>query len=92
MKLFRLHSREQSRRSRRLYARYELAYTAVDFCAALCFIIGSVMFFFEAWQYPGTWLFVVGSVLFAMKPTLRLCREIHLYRIGDFSDLSERAE
>ncbi|WP_226782051.1 YrhK family protein [Oceaniglobus trochenteri] len=92
MRLFRHEARQRSAESRRLYARYELAHTMADFAAAVCFLVGSVMFFREAWQYTGTWLFVVGSLLFALKPTLRLGREIRLYRMGDFSDLSDRAE
>ena len=92
LKLFQRDTRDQSMASRRLWARYEIAYTLVDFGAALCFVVGSVMFFSEAWQVFGTWLFLLGSILFAAKPTLRLLREIHLYRLGDMQDLARRAE
>lgn len=91
MKLFLHDTRPKNARTRTIWARYEIAYTAVDFGAALCFVVGSVMFFFSAWQVPGTWLFLLGSVLFALKPTLRLAREIHLYRLGDMDDLAQRA-
>ena len=37
----------QSPALRRCYALYEIAYTAVDFGAALSFIVGSIMFFSE---------------------------------------------
>lgn len=90
MTLFQHETRQRSPRSRALWARYEILYTAVDFGAALCFVVGSVMFFSEAWQVPGTWLFLLGSILFAAKPTLRLLREIHLYRMGDVDDLARR--
>jgi uncharacterized membrane protein YgdD (TMEM256/DUF423 family) len=60
--------------------------------AAVLFIIGSVMFFSEDWTYVGTWLFVIGSVLFATKPTLRLLREVCLYRLGDYDDLAKRVD
>lgn len=73
-----------------LYARFELFYTLVDFSAAICFLVGSIMFFSQAWQFPGTWLFVVGSALFALKPTLRLLREAKLYSMGDTDDLAAR--
>ncbi|MEM6849795.1 MAG: YrhK family protein, partial [Pseudomonadota bacterium] len=53
----------------RRHALFEIAHTTADFCAALCFVVGSVMFFFSAWLIPGTWFFLVGSVLFALKPT-----------------------
>ncbi|MBF9030743.1 hypothetical protein HKCCE3408_10105 [Rhodobacterales bacterium HKCCE3408] len=92
MKLFRHENRERNSDTRQLWARYEILYTAVDFGAALCFIVGSVMFFFEEWQVPGTWLFLVGSILFAGKPTIRLVREIQLYRMGDVDDLAKRVD
>jgi len=89
--LFSHEARQQSEASRRLYARFEIAHTATDFCAALAFLVGSVLFFDGATQYAATWLFVVGSVLFAAKPTLRLVREIRLYRMGRLAALAERA-
>ncbi|MFD1343595.1 YrhK family protein [Litorisediminicola beolgyonensis] len=89
MKLFDLDARQSSEASRRLYARYELARTAVDFLAAAMFLVGSVMFFWDATQYAATWLFVLGSVCFAIKPTLKLSREMHLYRVGRLSPLAE---
>jgi hypothetical protein len=90
MQFFRHENREKSEASRDLWARYEIYYTFVDFGAAFAFIIGSVMFFSEDWQTPGTWLFLIGSILFAMKPTIRLVREIKLYRMGDYDDLAQR--
>ena len=73
------------------YAMYEIAYTIVDFTAAILFVIGSVMFFYESLQTAGTWLFLIGSICFAAKPTIRLVRDIHLAAIGDEEDLAERA-
>ena len=61
-----------------------------DFAAALCFIIGSMMFFSASLQTPATWFFTIGSVFFAMKPTLRLWREIKLYRMGETKTLADR--
>jgi hypothetical protein len=90
MPLFYHRNREETSESRRIYALFELAYTAVDFSAATCFIIGSVMFFFDAWQTPATWMFLIGSVLFGAKPTLRLVRELRLAAEGDEEDLAER--
>ena len=92
MKLFHRDRREDSAAHRRLYARFEIAYTIVDFAAAICFIVGSVLFFYEATQVPATWLFLIGSVFFAAKPTLRLVREVKLYHMGDVKDLAQRAE
>lgn len=88
--LFRHENREASPAARRLYARFEIAHTFVDFSAAACFLTGSVMFFFESWLYPATWLFTIGSVLFAAKLTLKLWREIKLYRMEKITRLADR--
>lgn len=92
MTLFHRDRRDDSPAHRKLYARFELAYTVVDFVAALLFVVGSVMFFSDGWQTFGTWLFLVGSICFAAKPTLRLVREIRLYRMADSKDLADRFE
>lgn len=67
-------------RLRRLHALYDIAYTLVDFSAAVLFIVGSWMFFYASLMTAGTWLFLIGSVLFAVRPTLRLAREIATLR------------
>lgn len=90
MPLFHPSNRDRNDRTRTLYARYEIAYTVVDFLAAACFLIGSFLFFSDATQYAATWLFVAGSLAFAAKPTIRLIREIHLYRMGKLETLAER--
>jgi hypothetical protein len=92
MPLFRHENRQRSERSKRIYALFEIVYTCVDFIAAATFLVGSFLFFSEKTQTAGTWLFVVGSFCFAVKPTLRLAREIKLYRLGDDDDLVKRLE
>lgn len=92
MNLFRHAARQRSPESRALWARYELVYTIVDFGAAFSFVVGSALFFFEPAQTAATWLFVLGSVLFAAKPTIRLVREIKLFRMGDMDDLARRVK
>ena len=82
--------RSKSTRHTRVYALYEVAYTAVDVMAAVLFIIGSVLFFSPNLQEAGTWCFLIGSIFFAAKPALRIVREIHLLRIGDYEDLAGR--
>ena len=67
-------------------------YTVVDFGAAICFVVGSIMFFSEAWLIPGTWLFLLGSMLFACKPSIRLWRELRLFATGDIDTLAERGD
>lgn len=86
--LFSRDRRHHSRETRRVYAIYELIYTAVDFSAAVCFVIGSVLYLFDDWTRVGTYLFIVGSILFATKPTLRLMREIKLAAMGDIDTLA----
>ncbi|MBV7408363.1 YrhK family protein [Maritimibacter sp. DP1N21-5] len=90
MPLFHPDNRTRSEASRKLYARYEVAHTGVDFLAAACFLIGSFLFFSNTTQYAATWLFVIGSLAFAAKPTIRLIREVKLYRLGDLETLAER--
>lgn len=90
MRLFRHENPQGTDRSSRLYARYELAHTCVDFAAAILFLVGSVLFFWDATIYVATWMFVLGSICFCLKPTLRLAREVHLYRLGDMRDLAAR--
>lgn len=92
MPLFHHENRQASPEAKAFYARVEIVYTAVDFTAAALFLVGSFLFFSEETQTLATWLFVVGSAAFAMKPTLRLWREIRLYQMGKVDRLAERAE
>lgn len=62
--------------------RYEAASIANDILISLWFIVGSVMFFSEAWTVPGTWCFLIGSVELLIRPVIRLSRHVHLQRIA----------
>ena len=88
MTVFALENATKSKETQRIYAYFELLHTLIDFGAAICFLIGSVMFFYSAWLVPGTWLFVIGSLLFAAKPTTRLLRELRLLAMGDVADVA----
>src|SRR3954449_10609194 len=67
-----------------VYWRYQVVRTGVDFGAALCFVVGSVLFFFEKTTLVASCFFLVGSILFAIKPTIDLVRSVHLRRLpGD---------
>lgn len=92
MKLFRQSNARRSPRHRQIYAAYELAYTLVDLGAALMFIVGSVMFFSEEWQISGTWCFLIGSIMFGVKPTLRFAREIHYLVMANPSYRAPRSD
>ncbi len=87
MSFFDPRTRNRSDRNRKLYAYYEIAYTGVDVAAALLFIVGSVLFFWESLSIPAPWCFLVGSIFFALKPTLRILREVHMLAEGDYEDL-----
>lgn len=90
MALFHHANRQRNADTRRVYALFEIVYTIVDFLAALSFLAGSVLFFWKALETAAIWLFVIGSILFAAKPTLRLVRELKLAAMGDTEDLADR--
>ena len=73
----------------RIYATHEVLRTANDFAAALFFLVGSALFFWEATQALATWLFVLGSLCFMLKPTLRLMRELRYLRAGEVDRLAD---
>ena len=75
-------------RHREVYGRYERVFTLVDFSAALLFVAGSVCFLFPELMTAGTWAFLVGSLAFAAKPSVRVAREFHLARLPLPGDLA----
>lgn len=68
-------------RHREVYVTYGTVYDCVDALAAILFIIGSVLFFGEATQTAGTWLFLIGSICFAIRPALHVVRDVHMRRL-----------
>lgn len=91
MRLFDPRDRDIPVRLARRYAAIEVLHTAVDFAAAFMFVIGSVLFFFETTKTLGTWCFLIGSILFMVKPAIRLAREIWLGRNRDIHQLADQA-
>ena len=87
MPLFHPDHKRRYENDERAYAVLELAYTTVDVAAALLFIVGSVMFFSENWVTLGTWCFLIGSICFGLKPTIRIYREIRYFSSGDYDDI-----
>ncbi|MCF1505776.1 YrhK family protein [Afifella sp. H1R] len=81
----------QTARHRRLYALYEIAFTTVDVSAAVLFVVGSALFFYPELETPAIWCFLIGSICFAMKPTIRIVRELHYLSLGDFDDVDKAA-
>lgn len=90
MPLFQPENRTRTAETRRVYALYEIAHTTVDFAAALCFLVGSILFLWRAYETPAVWLFILGALCFMAKPTLRLLREVQLYRMGKIDRLAQR--
>jgi len=64
-----------------LTARYQSVYTAVDFAAAVAFVVGSVFFFYSDLGRAADWLFLAGSILFAVRPTVAVAQQLHLGRL-----------
>ena len=83
MTLFHPDNHRKSEAHKRLYAQSELAYTIVDVMAAALFVLGSILFFFESTAYAGTWLFLVGSILFGARPSIKLYRELRYRQLND---------
>ena len=69
-----------------LWWRYQVVRTGVDFGAAVCFVIGSAFFFFTSTTSAADWLFLIGSILFALKPTIDVVRAGRLRRLPGQSD------
>ena len=68
-------------RHREVYVAYGTVYDCVDALAAIMFIIGSVLFFKTATVTAGTWLFLIGSVFFAVRPVVHVVRDVHMKRL-----------
>jgi hypothetical protein len=66
---------------RRVRSAYEWMHLIADFTAAMLFVAGSVAFFYPSAMHAGTWMFLIGSICFALKPTLRLASRLHEARI-----------
>ena len=77
-KLFDHNLRSASPDHAELVRRYELARTVIEFLAAVTFVVGSIFFFYESLLFAGTWLFLIGSIFFAIRPSIRLLLELRL--------------
>ena len=61
--------------------RYQAVRILIDFGAAFCFVAGSALFLNSNTGIIAGRLFLIGSFLFAVKPTIDLVRAFHLKRI-----------
>ena len=90
MRLFDHDTRMRNADTRRVYAAYEIAHTAADFGAAISFLIGSILFLWPDDETTAIWMFILGSVFFCIKPSLRLAREVQLWRMGYLETIARR--
>lgn len=82
-RLFRRELWSLSARHSEVWRQYEILYHVNDFVAGLLFVVGSVLFFWESTQRTATWMFLVGSILFTLRPGIRLMRDLRLTRLPD---------
>ncbi|RXJ86389.1 YrhK family protein [Arcobacter sp. CECT 8985] len=61
--------------------RYEFLVAINDFFIALWFLIGSFFFLYDSLMKSGTWLFIVGSAQFLLKPLIKLISMVHVARV-----------
>lgn len=61
--------------------RYELISIGNDFFIAIWFLAGSILFLFPEDEKAAIWLFIIGSLQFLIRPTIRLISHIHIQRI-----------
>ncbi|MFQ4149250.1 YrhK family protein [Arthrobacter sp. LAPM80] len=86
-----LHAARNTPALAKLHATIELICTVVDFAAASLFIAGNILFLTPSAMTPALWCFLIGSVCFAFKPTLRLIRHCRYLKL-DKIDAPTRAE
>lgn len=84
---------QPSKRHARIWRNYQLWYDTNDLVAGIMFTVGSVLFFFESTQTAGTWLFLVGSIQFIIRPGINVARDLHLSGVSrkDSKDNTERS-
>ncbi|MEU4361324.1 YrhK family protein [Promicromonospora sp. NPDC023987] len=70
---------------------FEVLHTIADFLAALLFVVGSILFFSEKTKLAATVCFLIGSLFFAAKPSIRLVREYWLTRLDKVYQLADKA-
>ncbi|HER35352.1 MAG: YrhK family protein [Halothiobacillaceae bacterium] len=69
-----------------IHNRYETAVLVNDFLIGLWFTLGSVAFLFPAYEAAGAWIFLIASVQYLVRPTIRLTRKIHMQRLQQGGD------
>ncbi|WP_406944884.1 YrhK family protein [Halobacillus sp. SY10] len=60
---------------------YDIFYTINDVLIGVCFLIGSIFFYFEHLKNIGVTLFVLASILMLIRPTIRLVHHFHMKKV-----------
>ncbi len=60
---------------------YQTLSIANDFLIGIWFLVGSICFFWSAWEVVGVWLFILGSAQLIVRPSIRLAHRIHLRHV-----------
>ncbi len=63
--------------------RYEVVSILNDFFIAIWFLLGSVFFLYPSLEKVAIWLFIIGSVQFLIRPTIRLLAHLHIQRVPE---------
>jgi hypothetical protein len=63
--------------------RYEMISIINDFFIAIWFLLGSVFFLYPSLEKVAIWLFIIGSVQFFIRPTIRLSAHLHIQRVPE---------
>ncbi|WP_320034351.1 YrhK family protein [Halarcobacter sp.] len=61
--------------------RYEFIGAFNDLLIAIWFLVGSIFFLNDSLMESGTWLFIVGSAQFLIKPLIKVISLIHVANI-----------
>ena len=71
----------QTEQHGKVYGQYQTVYDTVDLLAAIAFVVGSALFFSDKTQIAATWLFLIGSIFFAVRPLVHVARDFHMARL-----------
>ncbi|XOB61063.1 YrhK family protein [Campylobacterota bacterium DY0563] len=73
--------------------RYEFIGAFNDLLIAIWFLVGSIFFLNDSLMESGTWLFIVGSAQFLIKPLIKVISLIHVANIYNtqFPEDSEKS-
>lgn len=63
--------------------RYEVYSILNDFFISIWFLSGSVSLLYPSLEKAAVWMFIIGSVQFLIRPTIRLLAHTHIQRVPD---------